>query len=230
MYQWRSRAETVFDNRRSAGRDLAAALLKRGSKFTAVLGLTRGGVPLAYEVASALRVPMDVLVIKKLPTPDNPELAIGAVSADGAKVLHEHIIRQLGVSEAYLAKEIELRMAKAKEEEVRYRGNNPPLDIRAGSPVIVDDGIATGSSVEAAILSVRKKGAASVTIATPVASGESCSSLRKLANDILCLTTPADFWAVGMFYRDFSQVTDEEVRDLLNRSRAELKRGPNAPT
>lgn len=220
MYQRYSQRETIFVDRRSAGKSLADELRRRGARYDAVLGLTRGGVPLGFEVAAALGIPLDVIVIKKLRTPNNPELAMGAVSADGAKVLREHIIRQLGISEAYLQKETVARTAEAQEEESKYRGKNPALDIKGLSVLVVDDGIATGSSVEAAVLSARKKGASKVTIATPVASGESCQALGKVADDILCLSTPADFWAVGMFYQDFSQVPGEEVRSLIDRSRS----------
>ncbi|MBI2957707.1 MAG: phosphoribosyltransferase [Chloroflexi bacterium] len=228
MYQWRPPGEKIFENRRVAGKELASALLRRGDKFSAVLGLTRGGVPLAFEVASALHVPMDVIVIKKLRTPGNPELALGAVSADGAKVLREEIIRQLGVTAEYLARETELRTTEAKDEERKYRGKHTPLELKGQSVVIVDDGIATGSSVEAAVLSARNRGARSITVATPVASRESCSNLRRVADDVFCLTTPTDFWAVGMFYRDFSQTADDEVRQLLDQSRSQTT-GTSAP-
>ncbi len=224
MYVFAPRDEMAFNDRRSAGKELAAALIKRGSKFAAILGLTRGGVPLAFEIAVAMNAPMDVLVIKKLRTPGNPELAIGAVSSEGAKVLREDIMRQLGVRESYLQQEIRERVAEALEDEHKYRGNNPPLDIRGASVAVVDDGIATGASVEAAVASARLKGASSVTVATPVGSREACTALRSVADDVFCLSMPAEFWAVGMFYRDFSQMRDEEVRQLLDQSRAALKK------
>ena len=227
MYQ-RSRGEKVFEDRREAGRELAAAIVKRGDKYSAVLGLTRGGIPLAFEMASTLGIPMDVLVIKKLRAPNNPELAIGAVSADGARVLREQITRQLGVGEGYMTREINLRSSEAKEEERKYRGNHAPLDVKGESVIIVDDGIATGASIEAAVMSARQRGARRIVVATPVASREACTGLRNVADDVFCLTTPLDFWAVGMFYRDFSQVPDEEVVRLLDQSRsAEKKTGNN---
>ncbi|MDO8669825.1 MAG: phosphoribosyltransferase family protein, partial [Dehalococcoidia bacterium] len=193
MHQSLPHGEKVFDDRRSAGKELAEALITQADNFHAILGLTRGGVPVAFEVASAMHIPLDAIVIKKLRAPNNPELAIGAVSSNGGKVLRNSIIRQLGVSEKYLAAETEGRTAEAKADEKNYRGNHQPLDINGCSVAIVDDGIATGSSIEAAVLSARQKGANRITVATPVASQEACSALRSVADDVFCLTTPADF-------------------------------------
>lgn len=226
MY-WRNPAEERFDNRRHAGRALAEAFISRKANFDGVLGLTRGGVPVAYEVALAMRIPLDVVVIKKLRTPGNPELAVGAVSSDGARVLKHDIMRHVGVEERYLQREIEERIREAVADEAKYRGANPALDLRGRSIVIVDDGIATGSSVEAAVASARQREAASITVATPVGSQEACGALKKVADEVFCLTQPADFWAVGFFYRDFSQTSDEEVRQLLAQSRKAPERSGN---
>lgn len=221
MYRWQAARESaVFEDRREAGRALAAALQERGERFSAVLGLTRGGVVVAAEVASALHIPMDVLVVKKLRSPISEELAIGAVCADGAHVLHQESIQQLGVTEEYIAKELRTRAEEAREAEAAYRRGSPPLEIADGSVVIVDDGIATGATMEAAVLSARQRGARTITVAVPVGAREACQRLRSVADDVVCLHTPADFWAVGQFYRDFFQVSDEEVCRLLEETRA----------
>lgn len=207
--------DIIFENRHSAGKALAAALIARKEKLDVVLGLTRGGVPVAFEVASAMAVPMDILVVKKLRSPFSEELAIGAVTADGAYVLHQQVVRSAGTDEKYIASELRVRQNEAVEAERQYRSGRPPLGIKGLSVGIVDDGIATGSSLEAAVLSARKRGAKRVVIAVPVGSRDGCSRLKGVADDVFCMTTPPDFWAVGMFYADFGQVSDQEVMRLL---------------
>lgn len=220
VYRRRLGGERIFENRRSAGEQLAEGILNKGYRFDAVVGLTRGGVPVAYEVAAALRLPLDIIVVKKLRAPNNPELAIGAVTSGSGKILRADIIHQLGVSSQYVSSETTARVSEATADENKYRGQNGPLDVRGLSIAVVDDGIATGSSVEAAVLAIKQKGARRTTVATPVASREACNALANVADEVFCLTTPNDFWAVGAFYRDFSQTPDEQVRELLDANRS----------
>lgn len=156
-----------FEDRRAAGQALAAALEEKGLRGDVVLGLVRGGIPVAYEVAEAQQAPLDILAVKKLRAPISEELAIGAICADGARILHSEMLSDLGVSKAYLEREIEVRLAEAQEAEKLYRGPHPPMEIAGRSVVIVDDGVATGATMEAGVLSVRQRGAKSILVATP---------------------------------------------------------------
>jgi len=208
-----------FEDRRDAGQALANALKDRQVKCYAVLGLNRGGVPVAFEVAEALQVPLDILAVKKLRAPISEELAIGAICADGARVLHSETLRDLGVSQEYLDREIEVRLAEAQEAERLYRGPHPALEVAGQSVVIVDDGIATGATMEAGVLSARQRGASFILVATPVGSRHACNALRVNADEVFCMTTPVDFWAVGQFYHHFPPVADEEVQRLLDENR-----------
>jgi putative phosphoribosyl transferase len=213
------REDLLFEDRRDAGQALAHALAQRKLRCSAVLGLVRGGVPVAAEVAKTLNVPLDILAVKKLRAPFNEELAIGAICADGAKVIHQDIIEELGISPQYLEREVQARMAEAGEAEELYRGKYPPLEIAVKSVLIVDDGIATGATMEAGVLSVRQRGADFITVATPVGSRDACNTLRQSADEVICLTRPLDFWAVGRFYLSFPPVPNEEVRRLLDQNR-----------
>lgn len=210
----------LYKDRQQAGELLGAELARRGVQCAAVLGLTRGGVPVAFEVAAALKVPMDILVVKKLRSPISEELAIGAICADGTRVLREDIIRELEVPRRYLENEVAARLAEAREAERAYRGELPALDVAGASVVIVDDGIATGATMEAGVLSLRHRGASSILVATPIGSLHACQALRSVADDVLCLSKPVQFWAVGQFYLHFQQVGDDEVRRLLREGRA----------
>jgi putative phosphoribosyl transferase len=212
--------DILFSDRREAGQMLGAELVNQGVKCDAVLGLTRGGVPVALEVAAALGAPMDVLVVKKLRAPFSEELAIGAICADGARVLREDAIRELEVPKSYLDAEIQARLAEAKALEDTYHGEHPALDLSGASVIVVDDGIATGATVEAGVLSARNRGASAVTVATPVGSEAACEALRRVADRVICMTRPVEFWAVGQFYLRFPQVSDAEVIRLLDESRA----------
>lgn len=211
-----------FQDRREAGVLLGAALKERGPRATLVLGLTRGGVPVAAEVAKALAVPMDILVVKKLRAPISGELAIGAICADGTRLLRDNLIREIGVSPQYLDLEISERLGEATAADERYRQGEPALGIGGQGVLIVDDGIATGATMEAAVLSARNRGATTVAAAVPVGSVASCTELRSRADDVFCLVTPVEFWAVGQYYVNFSQVTDDEVRQVLAESRSML--------
>jgi predicted phosphoribosyltransferase len=179
----------------------------------------------AFEIAAEFGVPLDIIVVKKLRAPASPELAIGAVCADGQQVLHEATIRDLNVGKAYLERELRLRLAEARETELRYRGEHLPVPIAGAAVLLVDDGIATGATMEAALLSARSRGVERIAVATPVASPEAYKAMQAIADDVICLETPELFWAVGHFYRNFWQVSDEEVQQLLELSHAHPRTG-----
>ncbi len=209
----------IFMNRTEAGQALARQLSKYANRpDVIVLGVPRGGVPVAFEVATALGAPLDVFVLRKLGVPDHEELAFGAIGSGGVRVLDPDVIEGLGLSPL----DIELVTAAEKQElkrrEHAYRGGRHPLDVRELTVILVDDGIATGSSMRAAIRALRQMNPARIVIATPVAPASTCSRLRSDVDELVCVETPEPFYGVGQFYRDFSQVSDEEVNELLDRA------------
>lgn len=180
-----------------------------------VLGLPRGGVPVAYEVARALDAPLDVFVVRKLGVPWQPELAMGAIASGGVLIRNESVLASLGDADQAL-EQVRLReQHELESRERRYRAGRPPCAV-AGRPVIVvDDGLATGSSMRAAVAALRQAGAARITVAVPVGPSDACEELRALADDVVCLESPRMFMAVGQWYGDFTQTSDEEVCELL---------------
>lgn len=214
------RAEAlVYATREEAGRMLAQSLRSyAGAANVVVLGLPRGGVPVASEVADALGAPLDVVVVRKLGAPGEPELGIGAV-VDGdhpRAIFNQDIIGQLAVSEAYLEAEIARQLKEVQRREAAYRGGRAKIPLAGKTVIVVDDGIATGSSVRAALRGVRRQKPARLVLAVPVAPAETLEALRSEADEIVCLETPAEFYAVGQFYRDFHQVSDDEVKAILH--------------
>jgi putative phosphoribosyl transferase len=205
-----------FRDRREAGRQLALTLRRyAGRAGVVVLGLPRGGVPVAYEVASALGVPLDVFVVRKLGLPGHEELAMGAIASGGIVVLNEEITQLLNVPAAVVA---EVRDREARElarREAEYRDGRPPLDVRGRTVILVDDGLATGASMRAAIEALRRRAPAHIVVAVPIAAQQTCADLRHEVEEIVCAVTPEPFHAVGLWYRDFSPVEDAEVRELL---------------
>jgi predicted phosphoribosyltransferase len=221
--------QPVFADRTDAGRALARALeAHRGGTDTLVLGLPRGGVPVACEIARALALPLDVLVVRKLGLPWQPELAMGAIASGGALVLNDEVVRHLGGRmhefEAVRARE----QAELERRERKYRGDRPPLDIRGRTGILVDDGLATGATMEAAVRALRALGAARVVVAVPVASPEARNRIAAVADEVVCLAAPMFFSAVGQWYADFGQTEDAEVQDLLARAHATLGRSGDA--
>ncbi len=214
----------VFANRREAGRRLAGMLTSYRAERPVVLGLPRGGVCVAYEVAQGLEAPLDVLVVRKLGAPGRPELAIGAV-APGVTVLDEETIRFLGVPRSYVEEVIQRERGEVEARVALFGGGARP-QVRDRTVVIVDDGIATGATALAALKAARQLGAASVVIATPVCSVQARDLLLREADDVVCALVPPAFGAVGYWYEDFTQTTDEEVRDLLARAQSLGWRGP----
>ena len=204
----------------SPGRWLAAALEPYRSARPFVLALPRGGVPVGYEVAHALGTELDVLVVKKIGAPANPELAIGAVAPD-VTLIDDEAVQLLGVSETQLDETLRRARQEVEERLERFRGGRPWPELRQRTVILVDDGIATGATAGAAAQAVKKLGAAKVIVAAPVCSRQAAKALRIVADDVLTLYRPEPFAAVGYWYQDFTQTTDEEVRDLLKRARLE---------
>ncbi|MFZ8985066.1 MAG: phosphoribosyltransferase [Steroidobacteraceae bacterium] len=205
----------IFRDRREAGRLLAEHLQGRVGESPLVLGLARGGVPVAFEVAKALKAPLDVLVVRKLGAPFQPELAMGAIAAGGVVVRNEEVLGMLPEAETALRQASRREQVELQRREQAYRGERSPLAVQGREVVLVDDGVATGASVEAAILALRQLGAARIVLAAPVGAPESMHRLRALADDTICLSQPARFAAVGQAYESFGQIGDEEVRALL---------------
>jgi len=209
----------IFSDRIEAGQKLASRLAKYANRpDVIVLGLPRGGVPVAFEVAKALHAELDIFVSRKLGVPWQEELAFGAVASGGVRVLDEDIIASVGVSK----EEIEQITANVKKEVERrervYRGDRPPLELKGRTVILVDDGIATGSSIRAGVAALKQANPARIVIAVPVAPMSTCERLRGEVDEVVCVHEPHIFYAIGQFYEDFSQVTDEEVTNLLRQS------------
>jgi putative phosphoribosyl transferase len=216
----------LFRNRSEAGRLLAAKLARYADKpDVIVLALPRGGVPVGYEVAHALHAPLDVFVVRKLGIPGHEELAMGAVASGGVRVLNDQVVRGLGIPDNVIEAVANWELEELQRRERLYRGNRPPPDVRGKTVILVDDGLATGSTMLAAVQALRKLGPARIVVAVPVASGDTCQLLQEYVDEVVCAATPEPFYAVGLWYRDFSQTSDEEVRELLERSAAEVERG-----
>lgn len=216
----------MFRDRTEAGRALAQRLMGfAGRGDVVVLALPRGGIVVGYEVAQALAAPLDVFIVRKLGTPGQPELAMGAIASGGVIVLNPDVVHGLNISD-----EVVRRVAAQEQEEIarrerEYRGNRPPLPVRGHAVILVDDGLATGSTMRAAVTAVRDRDPGSIVVAIPVAASPTCDELRSESevDHVVCLATPEHFQAVGQWYSEFPQVSDQEVRDLLQRAAAEQR-------
>jgi predicted phosphoribosyltransferase len=204
-----------FEDRRQAGRALAKELRAYRGQNALVLGIPRGGVPVAAEVATALDADLDVIVARKLGAPGEPELAIGAVTANGGEYLDERIASRVGATRSYIESVREEQVAEARRRETRFRGNRPAETISNRVVILVDDGLATGATMRAAVRSARKHRPARLIVAVPVGSREACAALRAEADELVCPSEPEPFGAVGYFYGDFSPVEDAEVEHIL---------------
>lgn len=207
-----------YRDRTEAGVKLASELNDYAGTDAVVLGLARGGVPVAAEVARALGLPLDVMVVRKLGVPGREELAMGAIASGGMRVLNSDVLDQLTISEEMLARTAVEEERELVRMERIYRQGRGAEKLEGRTVILVDDGLATGASMRAAVAAVREHGPSKIVVAVPVAARETCRRVGSLADDVLCVLTPEPFRAVGVWYNDFSETTDEDVRELLNRS------------
>lgn len=213
----------LFENRSEAGKQLAAMLQDLRGKDTVVLGVPRGGVVVAYQIACALDAPLDVFIARKLGAPGNEELALGAVASDGTVVLDATLIRQLGVTQRYIQAEMDRQRAEIIRRLSSYRNQRAMPQIKGKTVILVDDGVATGATTTAALRALRKQEPALLVLAVPVGPADVIEKLKREADRIVCLATPEPFWAVGRFFMDWAQLSDQDVTDILNRRRAEME-------
>jgi predicted phosphoribosyltransferase len=205
-----------FRDRADAGRQLAAKLVKYANRADVlVLGLPRGGVPVAQEVAQALHAPLHVFVVRKLGVPGHEELAMGACATGGVCVLNEEVVGGLGIPQEVIQQATAAQTRELKRRERIYRGDRPPPEVRGRIVIVVDDGLATGSTMRAAIAALRRQQPARIVMAVPVGAAETCAECGKEADEVACVQTPEPFYAVGLWYADFSQTTDEDVKQIL---------------
>jgi putative phosphoribosyl transferase len=208
-----------FRDRREAGQLLGEQLSPyKGRDDVIVLALPRGGVPVAFEIAQQLNAPLDIFVVRKLGVPWHPELAMGAIAGDGVEVLNGDVITAYKIPPHVIRAVAERESEELKRRVTQYRGDRPFPRLAGVTVILVDDGLATGSTMRAAIEAVRHEDPRAIVVAVPVAAGSTCRELRTQVDDVVCLRTPSDFSAVGLWYQDFSQTTDEEVRRLLGAS------------
>ncbi|MCP8315920.1 MAG: phosphoribosyltransferase [archaeon] len=207
----------MFKDRKEAGKFLAEALSEYKDKNPIVLAIPRGGVVVAYEVAKALNAPLDLIIPRKIGAPNQPELAIGAVTEDGTTILNQDILHHLRVPDDYIKEEVRHQVEEIKRRMERYLGDKPRLSIEGKVTILVDDGVATGATIKAAIASIRKRKPALIVLAIPVGPPETIEELRREADEVICLMTPEPFFAIGQFYKSFEQTSDEEVIDILNK-------------
>jgi putative phosphoribosyl transferase len=214
-----SSGERPFRDRREAGRELARDLDDyAGRPDVLVLALPRGGVPVAYEVARALGAPLDVFLVRKLGMPGHEELAMGALATGGVRLLNREVVRRLRIPLEVIDHVTAIEHAELRRRERAYRGDRRAPDVRGKTAIVIDDGLATGASMRAAVAALRRARPARIVVAVPVAARETCAQLRREVDEVVCARTPEPFFAVGEWYDDFSQTSDEEVRDLLERS------------
>jgi predicted phosphoribosyltransferase len=211
---------TAFKDRREAGQRLADALLPYAPRDPVVLGLPRGGVPVAFEVARRLDAPLDVCIVRKLGAPGHEEFAMGAIASGGVELLSEHTVRSLGLTREQVAQVIGRERQELARRERAFRDGRPAVDVQGRTVIIVDDGLATGASMQAAVMALRSRRPAAIVVAVPVASSTACADIRRIADVCVCLRTPEPFFGVGQWYANFGQTTDDEVRALLAAARS----------
>jgi putative phosphoribosyl transferase len=208
---------TRFRNRTEAGQLLAKKLTAYANREdVVVLGLPRGGVPVAFEVAKALNAPLDICLVRKLGVPGHKELAMGAIASGGVRVLNYDVVSWLKVSGKTIDKVAQKELRELQRRDRVYRGDRPPADVRNRTIIVVDDGLATGSTMRAAVAVLREQQPQSIVVAVPVAPSETCKALSAEVDEVVCIVTPEPFYAIGLWYENFAQTTDEEVRELLS--------------
>ncbi len=209
----------IYQDRRHGGKLLANALKRYADgEDVVVLALPRGGVPVAFEVATALGAPLDVFVVRKLGVPGFPELAMGAIATGGAIVLNREVVDGLQIPEEMIDAVVQAERRELERREREYRGDRPPLDVTGRTVILIDDGLATGARMRAAIAALRQRGPKRIVVGVPITAPETCEEVGREVDDIVCAATPESFQAVGLWYRDFSQTSDEEVRRLLQQA------------
>jgi putative phosphoribosyl transferase len=214
----------LFRDRTEAGQRLAAQLGDLADGDSVVLALPRGGVPVGFEVAQALNIPLDVCVVRKLGTPGQEELAMGAIASGGVRVVNWDVIDTFAISTQQIDAVATREARELERREREYRGSRERVDVRGRTVILVDDGLATGSTMRAAIAAVRQQRPKKVVVAVPVAARSTCADLQEEADEMVCLYAPLQFYAVGQWYQNFSQTTDEEVRELLERAAERAQR------
>ncbi len=223
-------ATPLFHDRSEAGRMLADRLLNYADRpDVLVLALPRGGVPIGYEVARRLRVPLDLFLVRKLGLPGHEELAMGAIASGGVRVLNHELIEYVGVPREVVDHVTALEQRELLRRHRLYRDDRPAPDVHSRVIILVDDGLATGATMRAGVEALRQQQAARIVVAVPVAAPDTCEDLARLADEAVCVMTPVPFYGVGMWYEDFSQTTDEQVRDLLARAAQELHAPASQP-
>jgi putative phosphoribosyl transferase len=217
----------LFHDRTEAGQILADKLASYANRpDVLVLALPRGGVPVGHEVAQALHAPLDVFLVRKLGLPGQEELAMGAIASGGTRVLNEEVVSKLDIPEEVIDAVAAEEQQELNRREHDYRAGRPPPDVRGRTIILVDDGLATGSTMRAAVAALRQQGPARIVVAVPVGAPETCAELQHEADEVVCAETPEPFYAVGAWYKNFSQTTDEEVRELLARAAEEQAVAP----
>jgi putative phosphoribosyl transferase len=222
-----------FRDRSEAGRVLAGMLADyAGRDDVIVLALPRGGVPVAYEVAQALGAPLDVFLVRKLGAPGHEELAMGAIASGDVVVMNDEVLKAMKVQADEILDAIADERRELARREEAYRDGRPPVDVRAKTVILIDDGLATGSTMRAAVTALRRQAPARIIVAVPIGAASTCAEFHSIADDCICAVTPEPFRAVGLWYEDFSQIEDEEVAELLARARSATDTGrprPGAP-
>lgn len=213
----------LFHDRRDAGKRLAQKLIQYANRpDVIVLGLPRGGVPVAYEVAQVLHAPLDVFIVRKLGLPGQEELAIGAIASGGVRVLNNDIIRELNLPKALIDHVAQRELQELERRERLYRGDHPAPPVRDHTVILIDDGLATGASMRAAVAGLRAQNPKRIVVAVPIAAPETCDAFQNEVDEIVCAVTPEPFYGVGRWYEDFSQTTDEEVQRFVEEIRRQL--------
>jgi putative phosphoribosyl transferase len=220
----------IFKDRADAGRKLAALLTRYADREDVlVLALPRGGVPVAYEVAKELRAPLDIFLVRKLGVPGHEELAMGAIASGGVRVINQDLVNYLGIPEEVINMTAAVEQRELERRALAYRGDRPSPDVKERVVILIDDGLATGSTMRAAAASLRLEKPQRIVVAVPVSSPQTCDEFRSEVDEIVCAFTPENLQGVGLWYEDFSQTSDEEVRDLLKRPTQQKQHASSAP-